>query len=98
MKYSRLEQRSVIKFLAAENGKPCEIYWIMCDMYVEAYFTKKIYKGAKHRFAITSSNRKSSVELKHTDFSIKFQVQQPVKKVIHGMGPSLLISLKKVEL
>ena len=25
-KYSRLEQRSVIKFLVAEKSKPCEIY------------------------------------------------------------------------
>ena len=29
----RLEQRSVIKFLAAEKYKPCEIYREMCIVY-----------------------------------------------------------------
>ena len=38
--YSRLEQRSVIKFLVAEKCKPCEIYR-MCDMYREIF--KKIF-------------------------------------------------------
>ena len=30
--YSRLEQRSVIKFVMAEKCKSCEIYWRTCDV------------------------------------------------------------------
>ena len=41
---SRLEQRSVIIFLAAEKYKPCKIYG-------EACFDKKnVYNEAKYRF------------------------------------------------
>ena len=40
---SRNEQRSVIKFLQAVNCKPCEIDKRMCDVYVEANFSKKIF-------------------------------------------------------
>ena len=41
--YSRLEQRSVIKFLMADKCKPCEIYWRICNVYEEACFNKKIF-------------------------------------------------------
>ena len=41
VKCSRLEQRSIIKFLLAENCKPCEIYRRICDVYGEARFIKK---------------------------------------------------------
>ena len=36
---SRLEQRSVIRYLVAEKYKPGEFY--MCDLYREACFVKK---------------------------------------------------------
>ena len=38
---TRLEQRSIIKFLLVEKCKPCEIYNRLCDVYGEAYFSKK---------------------------------------------------------
>ena len=38
---SRLEQRSVIKFMVMEKCKPCEIYRRMCDVYEKAIFSKK---------------------------------------------------------
>ena len=45
---SRLEQRSVIKFLVAEKCKPCEIYRRMSDVYGEACFSEKnVYKWAE---------------------------------------------------
>ena len=37
--YSRFEQRSIIKFLVTEKGKPCEIYWRICDVYRKACFS-----------------------------------------------------------
>ena len=37
---SRLEQKSIIKFLVAEKCQP-EICWRMCDVYGEACFSKK---------------------------------------------------------
>ena len=52
MEYSRLEQKSLIKFLVTENCKSCEIYTRMCDLYGEAYLVNKnVYKWAKHGFA-----------------------------------------------
>ena len=39
---SRLEQKSVIKFLVAEKCKPCEIYKRICDKYREECFSKKM--------------------------------------------------------
>ena len=41
--YSRLEQRSVMKFLMAENCKPCEIYRRIWEVYREAYFSIKMF-------------------------------------------------------
>ena len=43
LKYLRLGQRSVIKFLVAEKSKPCEIYRRMCDVYGEACFSQNIF-------------------------------------------------------
>ena len=40
---SRLEQRSVIKFLVAEKCKSCEIYRRMFNVFGEASFSKKIF-------------------------------------------------------
>ena len=40
-KGSRLEQRTVTKFLMAEKYKPCEVYRRMCDMYREVGLNKK---------------------------------------------------------
>ena len=54
---SRLEQRSVIKFLVAGKGKPHEIYRRMCDMYGEACLGKKnLYKWDKHEFTHMTFN------------------------------------------
>ena len=46
---SRLEQRSVIKFLQAKKFKSCEIYRRIYDAYREAYVSKKknIYRWVK---------------------------------------------------
>ena len=40
---SKLEQRSVIKVLVTEKGKPSEIYRRMCDAYGEASFSQKMF-------------------------------------------------------
>ena len=34
---SRLDQKSVNKFLVAEKSKVCEIYRIMCEVYIYLY-------------------------------------------------------------
>ena len=45
---SRIEQRSVIEFLVAEQGKTSEIFRRMFDVYKEACFNQKnVYKWAK---------------------------------------------------
>ena len=40
---SKLEGRSVIKYLLAEKCKPCEIYWRMCDVHGEACFSQRMF-------------------------------------------------------
>ena len=40
---SRLEHRSVIKFLVAKNCKSCDIYRRMCGLSGEAYFCQKMF-------------------------------------------------------
>ena len=55
-KCSRLEQRSVIKFLVAEKCKQCEVYRRMCNVYGEAYFNKKKYGGAHGVMVIVVGN------------------------------------------
>ena len=43
---SKLEQRSVIKFIVAEKCKPCEIYRRMCVIYMEKHvLVKEIFTG-----------------------------------------------------
>ena len=42
-KYSRLKQRSAIKFLLAEKRKTCEIYRRICDVLGETYFCKQMF-------------------------------------------------------
>ena len=42
---SRLEQRTVIKFLMAQKCKPCEIYRRMHGVYWEAYFSQRIFSN-----------------------------------------------------
>ena len=39
----QIEQRSFIKYLLAEKGKPCEIYRRMYDLYREAFFSQKMF-------------------------------------------------------
>ena len=51
---SRLEQSSVIKSLAAEKCKQCEIYRKMCDVYGKACFRQK------KMFATMSLSQKDS--------------------------------------
>ena len=47
--FSRLEQRSLMKFLVAQNYKPCEIYKRMCEVYAGTRFHQIIaYKWAKY--------------------------------------------------
>ena len=59
-KCSRLEQRSVIKFLVAEKYKPCKIYRRMCDTFGEGCFSvKKFYKSVKHEFSAMSQSGKT---------------------------------------
>ena len=41
--FPRLEQRSVIKVLVAEEWKPWEIYRRMCDVFREACFSQKMF-------------------------------------------------------
>ena len=39
---SRLELRSVNKFLIVVKSKPCELCRRMCDMYRQVYFSQKM--------------------------------------------------------
>ena len=56
---SRLEQKSIIKFVLTENCKPYEIYRRICDVYGEICFSQKnVYRWAKDGFAITCLSRK----------------------------------------
>ena len=59
---SMLEQKSVIKFLVAEKCKPCEVYWQICDVYREAFFSqeKMFTIRLKYEFLTTSLSRKDS--------------------------------------
>ena len=58
---SRLEQRSVMKFLLAEKCKQCEIYRRKWDVYKEAWFCQEnVYKWTKHGRASTSLSQKGS--------------------------------------
>ena len=58
--YSRFKQRSVIKFLLVEKGKPCEIYTIICDVYREVCLSQNnLNKSVKDGFATMS--RKESL-------------------------------------
>ena len=41
--YSRFKKISVIKFLIAKKYKPYEIYWRMCDVHGEAYFSQNMF-------------------------------------------------------
>ena len=66
MANSGLEQKSVIKFLAAEKCKPCEIYKRMCDG--EACFSPKMFT---YGLVTTDSVVKK-----------KFQVQQSIYRVM----------------
>ena len=52
--YSRLEQRSVIKYLVTEKYKLYEIYRRMWDVYGEACFSPKKFTNGQNMFASTS--------------------------------------------
>ena len=90
---SRLEQRSVIKFLPAKKRKPDS--W-MCDVYEETCFTqKKVYKLVKHVFTTTSLSRKNSTLSEN-------RAQRSVKKVKLTVprdmkGPNTIDFIEKVE-
>ena len=59
--WSMLEQRPVIKYLADEKCKSCEIYRRMCDAYGEEYFrNENVYKWVKYGFATTNMIWKNS--------------------------------------
>ena len=40
---SRLQQRSVVKFLLGEKCKPCENHKRLCDGYRETHFSQKMF-------------------------------------------------------
>ena len=59
--YSRLEQRSLMKFLVAEKCKPYEIYKRICDVYGEACFNQiNVYQWIKHGFVTMNLIQKDS--------------------------------------
>ena len=65
---SKLEQRYVVKFLVTKKYKPCENYKRMCDMYGEAYFSKKksVYNKLNMTLILCVEIDKISMEWKHT--------------------------------
>ena len=77
---SRLEQSSVIKFLAAEKFKQWEILLRMCHVYEEVYFTLK--KKQKKNLFIDGLNWNDSSWSWNTDSPLKkmFKAQWSVKK------------------
>ena len=57
----RLEQRSVIKYLAAKKCKALEICRIMCSMYGDATFSQRnVYQWTKNGFVMMNQIRKDS--------------------------------------
>ena len=69
---SRLEQRSVIKFLLVEKCKPYEIYKRMCNECWEACFCfKKMFTNGLNMFAIVSLSKKESTKWEHMDSLVK---------------------------
>ena len=81
---SRLEQRSVIKFVVAEKCKPCEMYRRMCDIYGETclcFWSKNIYKWTNHGFGTKYTD---FLAKKNNDFQVKktFLVLWSAKKVM----------------
>ena len=58
-KRSKLEQKSAMKFLMAENYKSCEIDKKKCDVFSEACLSVKIIY--KHGFATMSLSQKTNL-------------------------------------
>ena len=97
---SRLEQRSVIKFLLAEKCKPCEIYTRMCIVYREAWLSQRLLTNGLNIGLPLRVRVKKTVNGAETHWfsgKKKFQAQQSVKKE-HERDQWQLISLKKVQL
>ena len=78
IKRSWREQRSTIKFLLAEKGKPCEIFRWKCNLYKEAYFSQKCF------FHYDPELNRQYTEWKHTDSPVKKKsgAHWSIKKVI----------------
>ena len=94
---SKLDQRSVIKFITIEKCKLCEIYKWMCGVYKEKQvLVKNILTNGLNMSLTLWSRVKKTIEWKHTStVKKKFQVQQSIKKVMLTMfwtwkDPSLL--------
>ena len=79
-----LEQRSDIKSLVAEKCKLCEIYWRICDVFRETYFSQKMFANRLNMFTTSSLNGKDIPWRENTDPKVmkKSQVQQSIKKVL----------------
>ena len=104
IKYFRLEQRSVIKFLMAKNFKLCEIYRRMSDVYW-GVLVKNIYKWVKIGFAIIRLTQKESAhQWEWTDSSVKkklwmrWLVKKKVLAMFWDMKGSIMTDLKEVQL
>ena len=83
---TRLEQKSIIKFLVAEMSKQFENYRRICDVFRTACFSQKtLYKWAKGGFAMTNMSQKDSPLRRNIDSLVKktkFHGQWSVKKVM----------------
>ena len=82
---SKLEQRSVMKFLMAEKHKACEIHRRMCDVYEEACLSQKMFiNGWDRGLPLQARVEKTvdGVEIQWFSVMKRFWVQESVKKVI----------------
>ena len=60
--WTRVEQRSVLKFLMAEKSKPCESYRSMYDVYGGEFFSQKTVKElARHGFVTTRERKRQFI-------------------------------------
>ena len=97
--YTRLEQRSLIRFLVAEKCKPCEIYRRMYNVYRKAFLVQKIFTDELNMGLLLQSWRENVVET--LTLRQKFRVLRLLKvmvRVFRDMRRHKMIFVKKVQL
>ena len=108
--YSRLEQRSLMKFLVAEKCKPYEIYKRIYDVYGEACFNQiNVYQWIKHGFVTMNLIQKDSPQSGnmltfldaainkegHADSVMEDKANKQIYRIIDHLEESLTIVIEE---